>query len=84
MTQLTEQDLKTLQSAKLNAIVMQLKAETAAVESARAMAEARASELEHENIVLKIYLNYGLTNKHVINETTGETNLKEEENESKI
>ena len=79
---LTEKDLKTLQSAKLNAIVMQLKAETAAVESARAMAEARSAELEHENIVLKIYINYSLTNKHIINETTGEINLKEEENES--
>jgi hypothetical protein len=81
MPTIIEKDLKTLQTVKLNAIVLQLKAEMAAVESARAMAEARSAELEHENVTLKIYINYGLTNKHIINETTGECQLKEE-NES--
>jgi hypothetical protein len=79
---LTEDELMALQSTKLGSIVMQLKAEAAAVESGRAAAEARAAQLEYENTVLKIYLNYGLDDKHRINETTGEIQLKKEDNGS--
>ena len=79
---LTEEELVALQGGKFSATVMKLKAETAAVESGRALAEARAAELEYENTLLKIYLKYGLTDKYIINEITGKIQLKEE-NDSK-
>jgi hypothetical protein len=79
---ITEEELKTLQGTKLNSVVMQLKAESAAIESGRASAEARTMELEYENVLLRIYINYGLSNKHIIDETTGEVKLKEEENDT--
>jgi len=78
----TEEELKALQGTKVNATIIQLKAEAAAIESARAAAESRVAELEYENTLLKIYLNYGLTEDHVINETTGEIVKKEEADDS--
>ena len=78
MNNLTEEDLKTLQVTKFNSTIMKLKAETAAVESGRAAAEAQVAELEYENTLLRIYINYGLGNNHIINETTGKIKTKEQ------
>ncbi|KKN70822.1 hypothetical protein LCGC14_0427140 [marine sediment metagenome] len=78
---LTEEELKALQGTQLTSITMKLKSDTATVESGRALAEARVAELEYENTLLKIYLHYGLTDNHIINETTGLIKAKKEEND---
>lgn len=80
---ITEEELIALQSTKFSAAVLQLKADTAAVESGRALAEAKASGLEYENTLLKIYIKYGLTDKHIISEVTGQIQLKEENDNPK-
>ncbi|MDP2685249.1 MAG: hypothetical protein Q8P20_09530 [bacterium] len=80
---LTEEHLKDIQKARENTLIMRIKAETAAVESARAVAEAKVSELIYENTLLTIYVKYELTGNHVINETTGEIHLKDTENNEK-
>ena len=79
---LTEEELMALQATKLASMAMGLKSETAAVESGRALAEDKVAELEYENTLLRIYLNYGLTGKYIVNETTGKIQLKKEENDN--
>lgn len=76
MTKIDENDCRALQNLKQNSIVMQLKSEAAAVESARALAEANVAGLKYQNVLLKIYLKYGLTENHIIDESTGEVKEK--------
>jgi len=77
----TEEELRAIQGTKFNATILKLKADSAALESARAVAESKLAEAEYENTLLKVYLNYGLTQDHIINETTGDISKKEDKSD---
>ncbi len=71
MTQNEEQklvsaeDLNTLQTIKNSITILQLRAEKTAL-------EVRYAQKEYENILLKIYMKYGMESTDSINESTGE------------
>lgn len=73
---ITPEDLATIKQVKTKVGFCALRAE-------KALVEAENAQLEEKNIILNIYIKYGLTLHHKIDETTGKIMKKEIKNESK-
>jgi len=72
LEKIADEDLKTIQDSKLAFDIVALNTELA-------VAKKNSAYLEHQNVLLRIYLKYGLSESDVINHQDGSIKFSKEE-----